>query len=675
MGSSPAKTTSGTADTWCATRRRPAQALVGGLCLVAVTVGLVGCSGDESTPGRSQSSFCDELHTGNDKMRSNYEGATEDTLGQLGVAFANVGEYTTMIHKLDDAAPAEIQTEMHDAREAWDEQADNAPARIDDIASALVKTLMTAMMSDASIKTVDRYALDHCGMQIFGTLIDTAAIEASASAAATNWSCEDAGWGAQRFTDPNLTYSDMADMLDQMSAASDYPDVVVAADALRIQVDALTVTPDTSVEALGQVQAAGGTEVADLYSAIETNCPDQAQLVRNDAETAESLGSVLEATTLRHADQLNGSCTVGADIIGFPDDSTLMALCDDEPNRGYALMDLTTGESTWLTNEDADGGLTNSFGNLNATVSGTSVAWVSVEHHKAEGLDPRSWTATLHIHDLATDTRSDVPLVAAGRGFGPGNDFGAGADRVGFFVMVPRSGLPGAKPPGGQVRHFDRAGNLMWQRDNDGDPYYYAIQPATSYTAAWGNPETELVDLRTGKTLAEFKDDGISEVDLDSCGFHAAVLGLFGGRQVWVDDTNAGTNVTGISSQFPYNDDQYRLTPAGQLELDNGVTLIGTDNKPLWSLGGNIAKDAWAFGNWVVVTNTSGAKVLVDPGTGTEATDVDSEVRDVVFKTWEGARAMVTDDGQTVWVENGNGNYAELPAPDVCGAVGPDLTQ
>ena len=673
----------------CPRRPRALGSLLVALCLVVAAATLAGCGLGGGGGDRSAKTFCSELTDGNDKMRAQYEAADpndETGLSQLAVGLLNLGEYTTMVHHLDDAAPDAISTEMHDSRQAWDKQADNVPGGLtaDDIAGSIMKTLMVAIMANGSMRTVDQYALDHCDLQVFGTVVDTAALQASASVAATTWACEDAGLvGGTDLTAPDTTFVTLTELLDQMSAATDYPELAAAATALLAKVRMLS-APATSLEALGQVQAAGGPEVADLYDALAAACPDQASVIRGQAQAAAGVGSVMDGDTLHNAAELNGSCDneTGAEILGFPTATTMLAYCaGDRAHIGYALMDLTTGDITWFTDDAADGGLVGPYFNDSvAAASGTAVAWTTVEHIKASGLNPRTWSATLHIHDLATDLpleTVDVPLVQGGRGASPGSDFGVGADRLGFYVQIPHSALPEGSHANGVIRHYDTAGNLMWVRPNHDTGVGYALTPISTSMATWGIGGGEIIDLYTGQPVWSPARHGDSfESGVDACGLYASSVG-FVGSNAWVQDTAAGPKVTALSDDFPADDDSYMLTPAGELQTSPGAWMVGLDGKTTWKLSAKIVANAWAFGNWVVVVNTSHEKVLVDPATGTEVTDVDTSLRDTILRTFPGAQAFVTEDGQTAWVENGEAadDWTRLPAADVCGAAAPDLTQ
>jgi hypothetical protein len=149
-------------------RSRSVRLMLASSCLALAAGGLTSCGligGDD----RSEEAFCNELHTGNDKMRENSESANDDALGQFGSVFANMGEYTTLLHRLDEVAPDAIKIEMHDSRVAWEKQAENVPhgTGIGDLAGGLAFGLMLAMTSSASMKTVDDYAQEHCDMRLF----------------------------------------------------------------------------------------------------------------------------------------------------------------------------------------------------------------------------------------------------------------------------------------------------------------------------------------------------------------------------------------------------------------------------------------------------------------------------------------------------------------------------
>lgn len=134
---------------------------------LTLTMSLTACS---MFGGRSTQAFCDELEKGNRVMQTNYTSTDkEDMTGMLGAAAANIGEFTRMVHQLDEVAPAEIETDMHAVRQAWDSQADMIKESANNPFGAILGGLASSIMSAGSTKAVDMFAMEKCGSQLFGS--------------------------------------------------------------------------------------------------------------------------------------------------------------------------------------------------------------------------------------------------------------------------------------------------------------------------------------------------------------------------------------------------------------------------------------------------------------------------------------------------------------------------
>lgn len=147
--------------------------MVAGLSALAALVTMTGCS------SRSVEAYCQEMDDGYAKIQGNLDDAGDDPLAGLGSIFVNAGEFTSMLHKLQDVAPEEISGDLDDAVAVWDRQADAAGDAAKDPLGALAGQLTAAMMASASMRNVDTFSQKHCRKQLFGT----AALSAPASGA------------------------------------------------------------------------------------------------------------------------------------------------------------------------------------------------------------------------------------------------------------------------------------------------------------------------------------------------------------------------------------------------------------------------------------------------------------------------------------------------------------
>jgi hypothetical protein len=138
-----------------------------GVVAGVVVASIAGCSGG---PERSVASFCGELDRSGQKLDERTSSAGADVGSQIGMIVENIGDFTAMLHRLDDRAPAEIRSDMDQAVKAWDKQADAIADAQSDPLGALAGTFTNSIMSASSVEAVDRYARDHCNRVIFGSI-------------------------------------------------------------------------------------------------------------------------------------------------------------------------------------------------------------------------------------------------------------------------------------------------------------------------------------------------------------------------------------------------------------------------------------------------------------------------------------------------------------------------
>lgn len=136
---------------------------VGAALVAAVVAGA--CSGG---PSRSTEAFCDELNRGASELDEQTAAAGDDLGAQFELVVANIGDFTRLLHRLNERAPDEIRSDMSAAVELWDEQADRAADAASDPLGALASVLMQSVMTAPSIEAVDAFAVENCGRVLFG---------------------------------------------------------------------------------------------------------------------------------------------------------------------------------------------------------------------------------------------------------------------------------------------------------------------------------------------------------------------------------------------------------------------------------------------------------------------------------------------------------------------------
>ncbi|WP_139142636.1 hypothetical protein [Humibacillus sp. DSM 29435] len=146
-----------------APRARTAQAAAG-IIVLAGSLLLSGC-GD----GRSTDAFCTELKSGMGSINARYKQTGNDGVKAIGGLVTNLGEFSSMLHKLDEVAPEEIKSDMTQSVKAWDSQVGTAQEAVKNPLGALAGGLMTGLMSSGSMSAVDKFASANCSMSVFGS--------------------------------------------------------------------------------------------------------------------------------------------------------------------------------------------------------------------------------------------------------------------------------------------------------------------------------------------------------------------------------------------------------------------------------------------------------------------------------------------------------------------------
>ena len=462
------------------------------LCLLtAVLLVMAGCGGSKpSAPKRSAKSFCAELSSGNDRMRENYEQANDGAGSQLAMIAANVGEFTRLVHRMDEAAPEEIATEMSDARKAWDSTADAMSEAASDPIKALAAGLMTSVMASASTRAVDTYAAEHCdGVTVFGTVATGSSSTGDAIA------CPETTAEGYRPLSSEYSFADLQTQLEAMSGSSD-SDLAAAATSLSGALSVLDPAPAYSAEGLGRLEwtsAGSGQELfGALAEALAAACPGY-------TADPEALSTWFGALAPGASD---GTYRVGSAYGRCEHDAgwaqgRQVLWCEETGEA--VVVDYATGEASTFTpeglepsedpeNPDAedDGSQDETYPELWATTDG--IAWTSVANTPASGLDVQRWEATLHVVDL-DGAEKFTTVVDSGSGAAVGDsDISWGYAIDDILVLPLPSGTTAVDAASGDQRWIrkDVFGQLWW------------VTPHTI------SVDQDLLDVHTGKTVANY---------------------------------------------------------------------------------------------------------------------------------------------------------------------------
>lgn len=129
--------------------------------------------------GGSATQFCDVLDAGAQRLQAAAEKAeSSEPFHGLAIALSNLGEFSSLLHDLRDAAPSEIRADMATAAKVFDEQVDAttgaAGSAVDNPLKAIggaVTASLNGLVHQAAFDRVDAYAEEHCGTAVFGGTI------------------------------------------------------------------------------------------------------------------------------------------------------------------------------------------------------------------------------------------------------------------------------------------------------------------------------------------------------------------------------------------------------------------------------------------------------------------------------------------------------------------------
>jgi len=638
---------------------------------LAVVLGLVAtlvaCSGDRGSNdggGGSVADFCSELESGRTRLAENVDGETTDLPGQLAGAIANIGEFTRLLHRLEEVAPSEIETEMSDAAELWDDHAGIVADGVNDPVGALAASIVASTFASGSVREVDEFAANNCETQLFGTYVPTQA----GGDPTTSWEC----LTADDATRPDLSAAETApaQLVDQLSLMSRSAEQSVSRAAIKVldEVSQLRPAAESAREALGRVRFRAGTdsEVDALVAAIGSACPG-ARFAGRLQEAIDEIGPGYDGPVLARTHDLYGSCADSKDLLGWPTAEVMAWSCGSDA--------LIVNTQSGMITRHADV-LPKGFSADQAVVFGGKVSWLNRVYTEATGLKGGTWDASVRLLDALTGKASDVSLVKDA----PDSDYGFPVpDPIGtshgLVAMVPDQALSrDLVDGGGEFIGIGFDGKVTWRKTlkGEGSPEFAVL---TSRSVQLGlntfRGRFPVVDIATGAAIGTTSERDFS--GSDQCGTNAGTWAGAGQGMQWFHDSGASTKVT--RAKLDVNLSHSNLTASGSVAYfspeanSNARFLRATDlaGKELWRIGPDIATDVAAIGAWVIVENTAGESVAVDARTGEERTPSDPALIQV-FETWQFSfskvLALFPADG-FVWMSAPNG-HVRVPFDELC---------
>jgi hypothetical protein len=295
----------------------------------------------------------------------------------------------------------------------------------------------------------------------------------------------------------------------------------------------------------------------------------------------------------------------------------------DCENGTVMVVDMTTGVVTRHT------GLPDGS-NTGLTLAGDQLAWATVSTQPAQGLSEETWQATLHVRDLRTGTETTAPA-----------DEGEGEATEAYHIVL--GGWPDRilLSTNQRFRMVDAAGSTLWTSSEYAHHGFYTPTAST----LWIDPL--LIDLNTGETIRDYgpADLNYGFESNGGCG-NSAVL-AYGGDDIWLTESPTGQPSVSSLDTEPGEVNIVLATTETLVNMDSsgglqGATLTGDLT---WDIPSRIVRDFEVMGRWIVVTNPSGDKVLVDAATGEDLTSSQPDVAEVLFRGGEGLELAYRDPG------------------------------
>lgn len=617
-----------------------ARVVLAAAAMVAA-LGLAACGG----PDRSAAAFCAELKTDTGRMSQRATTNNPDLSSQLGAALGNLGDFTRMLHQLDDRAPDVIKTDMDQTVKAWDDQQQALAQAARDPLGAMVASLTSSLFNSASIHAVDEYAVDNCGMSIFGTVATQVpgggsgqpSTPPSANAGGSFDCPADSDVDYSSIVDNQTTYAQLTQILQDLEQG---PSAVSgAASALAKAASGLSPAPATSLEALGRLAFAGSdptTLLKSLNSAVAGACGGSGIWSDDTANGFVSFGppALLPDGGVQIGGVYGACLDEGPD--GWAPPFTEIINCQDGT---VDVVDLATGAVTTLQGPAQD---TDTVKSGDISVAGGEIAWVTVEIQPAQGLTQATWTATLHIRGTHGETVADVQ-VEHGKGDAPS---------AGGFLDFATAGHILITLSAGGGKMVDGSGATLWTTKVTPDNRVSQPTPHSLVLDA-----SHVVNIDTGRVLYTFPYDDNKGSDVNGCGTLALVTGDFDDDGAWVSESASGavsvkSASTSLMGKLSGN---AGVTTHGVVsDSDGSVRAFGTSGQQLWSISDSIAQGEVYAGSWIVVTNPSGQQVLVNARTGKDASQAQADVAAVLLKLNDHLTIGYADPGAGIAIVYGD---------------------
>jgi hypothetical protein len=643
-------------------------------------VGLSACS-----PPRSVAAVCHVWDTQALALHNQYQAESDNvsaqSLGDLFAAPANLGR---LMGNMAAVAPVGIEADFQALQQAFSQIASSEGQAFTDPLAALGDGLVTSLAVSGSYDRVDSFLSANCGIpgsSPIGSVSSGASAVQTGDSAHTGYGCPTQSVDGQPpFADLLTGGTSEVQLTSELTALKKSRDTQVstAARHLLVDVQGLSPAPTSSLEALGRLRFTSDNPVnllQTLENEVASDCGG-AQLLGADAVATFQQATPTPGPTggIELGDSIYGTCSDG-DLLGWTAPFSAVYSC------GGTIE--TVNGSTGAITTSAASVLPN--GNQDVELVGSNLMWLDADNTPSQGLTPGTWSVTMRVRGLDGSDIADVPIFTT-QPTGPGGSTGSAQILASGTsgLVVDSTDLSGNQT----VLIFDASGTRIASYPDTGQ--FFNGDSATFVTndTVWIGQSGGgmLYDLHDQRSLADLTTGGGVSNAVQDGGCRARVLievanAAGSTSPYFVDDSSGSPTLTPVSAAYQGNagddSDVAAVVPGGVVTTGSdgsggeSVTLFeGTGGSP-WTLPSTVAESVDEVGAWLVVTNTSGTKILVNPTTGAQTQAADNNLQSILTNgsSNDGAsQSIVLADpaANAAVVEDSNSTYYDYTYSDVC---------
>lgn len=545
---------------------------------------------DVQQPSGDRPEFCVELEAAVAAMLGNFSSAGDSGVDQLMMLITNTSEANRMMFRLAEVAPEEIRTDMEIARDAWTEALDSTAAGVSDPVGALATMLVSVLKSSTSFARVDSWAATNCGQIVF---------EGQSMPPCPGLPAGGPQFVFPRVFDPHTPARGLLDAVDQI--ADVVPGTQEFAESLRTSAGQLSPSAVSARELVGRAgwvdRVSVRSSLFGLSDAVSQWC-GRAGFDLSEFDMMVPLANV--DGTISGVDDLWGEC----ELFELTDGRKGMFECGDRL-VSYEF-DTAVAYSAAIPVDRLE--------EFSVEIAEDLVVWKFERTTPARGLDPELVEVGIATLDMRTGDIDEF-MITNPDGTKPFNTyiFVATRDRVVFSVQFV--GVHVLNLDDGSLTTFPASSGFA--RNGEGELY------AGGWLYLEFGDEQALLNVNTFERQPVQTTAG-NITDTLANRFRAVCRERFVGLRPFQLGTvgPAGVSFGPAVDLGNFSSGQPTGVRADVAVVPRQSAIEGVDaaGNILWSLPKSVAESWTTIGGWVLIRNTSGEWVPVDPYRGVEAT-------------------------------------------------------